>query len=167
MPNLPNMPKNAINFVCEKCDFSCSKQSNWLSHTSTSKHTNRTKMNIIEQNKFDQSYTCKYCDKHYKARNSLWYHENKCKNATIEIENQNENQKSESQDLVTYLMKQNQELMQKQNCIIEKPIEIIDSNTIIKQLIQQNKDFKDLLIEQNKTMIEAIQLSLAIKNNSA
>jgi hypothetical protein len=35
--------------------------------------------------------------------------------------------------------------------------EIIDSNTIIKQLIQQNQDFKDLLIEQNKTIIEAMK----------
>jgi hypothetical protein len=135
---MPNLPKNAVIYVCEMCDFRCSKHSNWLCHISTSKHANRTDLNKIEQNKCEQSYTCKYCDKHYKARNSLWYHENKCKNTTVEIEKPKE--KPESQDLVTYLM-------------------------------AENKEFKDLLIEQNKTIIEAmkhhsISNSNVIQNNS-
>jgi hypothetical protein len=45
-----------------------------------------------------------------------------------------------------------------QNAIPQKTdIETIDSNIVIKQLIQQNQDFKDLLIEQNKTIIEAMK----------
>ena len=36
-------------------------------------------------------------------------------------------------------------------------VTVDDSNTIIKQLIQQNQDFKELLIEQNKTIIEAMK----------
>ena len=43
------MPKNANKYYCEKCDFNCSKQSNWASHLSTRKHKNRTYSNDLEQ----------------------------------------------------------------------------------------------------------------------
>ena len=43
------MPKNAVNYYCEKCDFKCSKQSNWNKHVNTRKHRNRTLLNDIEQ----------------------------------------------------------------------------------------------------------------------
>ena len=32
------MPKNAFKFICESCDFKCSKQSNYITHLSTHKH---------------------------------------------------------------------------------------------------------------------------------
>ena len=32
------MPKNAVKYVCNKCNFSCSKESNWNNHNSTQKH---------------------------------------------------------------------------------------------------------------------------------
>ena len=37
-------PQNAKNFYCEKCDFVCSKQSEWSRHSLTSKHRNGDKM---------------------------------------------------------------------------------------------------------------------------
>ena len=43
------MPKNAVKYYCEKCDFKCSKQSNWNKHVNTHKHRNRTLLNDIEQ----------------------------------------------------------------------------------------------------------------------
>ena len=70
------MPKHANIFECEKCNFICSKQSNFNNHLITVKHKNRT--NRTEQvpenaNAFD----CE-CGRKYKARNSLWYHKKKC-----------------------------------------------------------------------------------------
>ena len=32
------MPKNAAFYECKKCDFSCSKESNWNKHLMTRKH---------------------------------------------------------------------------------------------------------------------------------
>ena len=32
------MPKNAQKFICEKCNFSCSKKSNYDKHLITRKH---------------------------------------------------------------------------------------------------------------------------------
>ena len=33
-----SMPKNAKHFICEKCTFTCSKESNWHKHLLTRKH---------------------------------------------------------------------------------------------------------------------------------
>jgi hypothetical protein len=76
------MPKNAIIFNCEYCDFACSKQSNYDKHLLSSKHKNRTNLNKKDAN---DMFSCKNCDKSYKARNSLWYHEKKCKPNIINL----------------------------------------------------------------------------------
>ena len=70
--------KVAKNFDCKPCLYSCKKESDWTKHLSTRKHKNRTNLNNIEQNSCKQLYNCKQCGKEYKARNSLWYHEQKC-----------------------------------------------------------------------------------------
>jgi hypothetical protein len=45
------MPKNAKKFYCEKCHFTCSKESNWIKHTMTLKHNNETNETNLEQKK--------------------------------------------------------------------------------------------------------------------
>jgi hypothetical protein len=71
------MPKNAEIFICQNCHFKCIKKSNYTKHISTSKHIFRTNSDILEQ-KNVEFFACKFCDKQYTARNSLWYHEKKC-----------------------------------------------------------------------------------------
>jgi hypothetical protein len=70
--------ENAEEFFCKECDFRCCKLSNWKTHTLTRKHQNRTQMNEKMPKNATASYACKKCNKTYKARNSLWYHESKC-----------------------------------------------------------------------------------------
>jgi hypothetical protein len=74
------MENKLKNFECDRCDFKCFKKGDWSRHIATDKHLNRTKNIKIEQKniKNDQKFICKFCQKSYKARNSLWYHENKC-----------------------------------------------------------------------------------------
>jgi hypothetical protein len=77
---MEKMPKDAKKYYCEHCDFKCSKESNWDKHLSTSKHTNRTILNGFEQKnakKCQPIFVCD-CGKEYRARNSLWYHKQKC-----------------------------------------------------------------------------------------
>jgi hypothetical protein len=68
--------------VCDFCDYISSKESNYKKHLLTSKHKKRSILNNLEH--FEQekaqtySYMCKKCDKTYKGRNGLWYHEQKC-----------------------------------------------------------------------------------------
>ena len=71
-------PKNAEKYICEKCDYKCSKQCDYNRHIMTSKHQNRTNLNNLEP-KNATPFTCKNCNKCYKARNSMWYHQQKCK----------------------------------------------------------------------------------------
>ena len=109
--------KNAEEYYCEKCDFTCCKKSNYDKHVLTLKHKNRTNLNILEQNK-NNIFNCKHCNKTYSARNSLWYHEKKCtpsalnaeKNADEDYTNLNE------KDLIMKLLQQNNQL---QNQLIE------------------------------------------------
>jgi hypothetical protein len=70
------MPKNAKMFECEKCNFTCSKQSNYNNHLSTAKHINRTnRTESMPENA--NTFECD-CGRKYNARNSLWYHKKKC-----------------------------------------------------------------------------------------
>ena len=72
--------KNADNFYCNSCDFKCCKKSDWMRHIATQKHSLRTKNAILNKKNAenDQPFVCKFCNRSYKARNSLWYHQNKC-----------------------------------------------------------------------------------------
>ena len=72
---MEKLPKNAQSFYCEKCDFKCSKKSNYENHLRTAKHRNRTISNDFSPK--NAEYFCE-CGKRYKARNSLWYHKKKC-----------------------------------------------------------------------------------------
>ena len=70
------MPKNAEKFVCEKCNFVSSKQSNYKNHLMTRKHKILT--NTYEKNAENATpeYVC-VCGKQYKHRQSLYNHQNK------------------------------------------------------------------------------------------
>ena len=119
------MPKNAEIFYCDSCDFVCSKKSNYEKHNLTLKHKFRTKLNNLEQMK-NTDFCCKYCNKTYNARNSLWYHEKKCtpsafnaeKNAEIVYEKGYDNgyENLQGKDLILTLLQQNNQL---QNQIVE------------------------------------------------
>jgi hypothetical protein len=115
---MKKMPENAILFECNICDFKCFKLSNYDKHLLTSKHKNRTKLNKLEPlNNFKKLFVCKNCNKEYKARNSLWYHEKKCSQQINtkkekEKEKEKENIINEKNDLIHVLITQNNELMQ-------------------------------------------------------
>ena len=110
------MPINAKIFTCEKCNFSCSKHSNWDKHMMTAKHINRT--NRTPKNA--EKYRCD-CGKEYKARNSLWYHKQNCKGIAPEPVAIISNPVDSS--LVIELLKQNQEfkemMIEQHNTIVE------------------------------------------------
>ena len=74
-------PKTPTEFYCENCNFKCSNKKDYSRHLSTAKHINRTKMGKVEQYSNEKprvSFDC-VCGKKYSARNSLWYHKQKCK----------------------------------------------------------------------------------------
>ena len=116
-------PKNAIKFYCEVCDFKCCKRVDWDRHILTRKHINRTKSVDLEQNFTPtlkrSSFICKKCNKQYKARNSLWYHENRCIFSPLDTQNDTQNDNticsedniSITKEMFMSLLKDNQEMM--------------------------------------------------------
>ena len=133
--------KNAINFNCSNCNFSCSKKSDFDRHTSTRKHeirTNTNKYELINAEKtpiHNKSYPC-HCGKFFKHASSLWNHKQKCRITEDSIDNNISNDStvtkqnnSDMVDTMMHLIKQNQEFKE---IIIEltKKDTTINNNTI-------------------------------------
>jgi phage FluMu protein Com len=117
----------------------------------TLKHKKMSNLNILEQNVAEnlQPFICKKCNKSYKARNSLWYHEKKC-NKSLEL-NFASNDK-----LVEYLVKENSEF---KNLILEalKNASVSNSNNIINNN-SNNKSF-NLQFFLNETCKDAMNIT--------
>ena len=103
--------KVAKKYCCESCDYFTSRKSSIDKHLLTAKHQNRTKLNNLEQtNCVEISYACKKCNKNYKVRNSLWYHEQKCKGVLKNTEFLPTEEDKSISMLVIELIKSNQDL---------------------------------------------------------
>jgi hypothetical protein len=121
------MPKNAEIFSCRECNFKCSKQSNWDIHILTAKHKNRTNRTEKMPKNAKTNFACE-CGKIYKARNSLWYHKQRC---NYNISNAVDTDKTTTHHL-----------------------DISSQSNIILELIRENKEFKQLVVDQNKQIQE-------------
>ena len=69
-------PKNADKFICVKCNFKCSKQSDYDKHTLTAKHkytTDTTELQPI----VSELFNCE-CGKIYKSKQGFQQHKKKC-----------------------------------------------------------------------------------------
>lgn len=124
------MPKNA-EFFCKKCNFTCSKKSNWVTHVKTKKHIHRVsgnKMEIMEIEK-NPSFICS-CGRKYSTSSGLWKHRKICASYCEITEKNADETMAPSNDMFMLLLNQNMEL------------------------IKQNQEFKTLLAEQNKNMFE-------------
>ena len=128
-------PKNAEKYSCEKCKFKCSKKSDYTRHLLTAKHQNRTNR-TQKTPKNAVIFECE-CGKVYKARNSLWYHKQRCQYSDLPESNVNEN-------IVSHH---------------------IDSNLVV-ELLKENKELRELMIEQNKQVIEIAKNSGNTTNNT-
>lgn len=154
---MKKMPKNAEIFYCEKCDFTCSKQSNYEKHLLTAKHKNRTILN--EKMPKNAEYVCE-CGKTYMARNSLWYHKKKC---TFKNETNDVNYK----DILIDTLQQHTEAMKQQQDTIEQLIPSINGN--VNNINSNNTNNFNINIFLNEhckdamnitDFIESIQLSI-------
>ena len=81
-------PKIAKKFYCCDCDYKCYKQCDYDKHILTSKHQFRTNLNDLSPKNSEKIYLCNSCNKTYKARNSLWYHQKKCLSDFEKVEEQ-------------------------------------------------------------------------------
>ena len=130
------MPKNAKEYICEDCDFICSKKSNFTKHLTTRKHKNS--YNELQE-KMPNKYYCK-CGKNYNFRQGLYTHSKKCSiinndNVNINVnDNENDNENDNNTDY-------------KFNLLIK---ETTDFKNIILDMIKQNNERQNQMIEPCK-----------------
>ena len=130
-------PKNADKFICNPCNFKCSKQCDYNRHIMTAKH-NRQQNQLEKRQKTPDHYQCE-CGKIYKERSGLWRHKKKC----TYVDNDN--------DIID------------DSSTINEPTN--DATTIL-LLLKQNQEFKTLMVEQyEKNQELQHQLVDAVKNN--
>ena len=137
------LPKIDKNFYCEKCDYTCSKSSLWDKHNLTSKH----KLMVSETKSFQKMYQCE-CGKSYTHRQSLSVHKKKCimyENSIQKIEEKYEDYSYSTQN----------------NSSSESHL-----TNVILDLVKQNQEFKDLIVEQNKQMMEMVKEGKIINNTT-
>jgi len=142
--------KNAETFLCAMCDFSCSKKSNFDSHLLTRKHKKNENGNPMEtletacdEKKFQKcqkmpsdAFTCEFCEKSYKNKSGLWKHSKICHETAAP------KQESKDNELISKLIQQNMDL------------------------VSQNQEFKQMMVEQNKTLLEIANKTTIVNNNN-
>ena len=137
-------PKIAKNFFCETCYYNCCKNSDWKKHLMTYKHKKSTEStnNIA---KIAESFCCENCQKNYKDRTGLWRHKKKCVQPPENFKDKDKDKDKEqdsplTQSMMVELIKQNQSIM------------------------MENKEFKELIIEQNKQLLALAKKPSSITN---
>ena len=138
-------PKNNTNYYCENCNYVSSNKKDYKRHLSTRKHSMLT--NAYE--KTPKHFTCD-CGKIFKHKQSLYRHDQSCLYGVKKPLDNVENHNRASTETIIQILKQN------------------------KELITNNHEFKTLLVEQNKMMLEQQdenkllqkQLIEAVKENS-
>ena len=110
--------KNIDKFVCDVCDYSCSKKGDWNRHILRPKHIKLT--NMIQQDTENDSkdintlnqYMCN-CGNKYKHHSGLWRHKKQCTYQDSKMETTNVAQTDEINELkgfMKYLMQENSEM---------------------------------------------------------
>jgi len=133
--------KVAKKYTCLQCDYTTYKRSSYDKHLSTGTHSVNTTINknSIEVAKSCQQHICEKCNKIYNSRVGLWKHMKICI-----IPNPPEE---------TPLLENNTIRVNSVDTLIQT------QTTLILELVKQNQEFKQLLLDQNKTMIEVAKNS--------
>ena len=121
------VPKSSENFNCKFCDYNTSRKSQYERHLFTSKHINTTfrlqNTTFLVPN-VPKVYICSNCNKEYKHHSSLSKHKNVCnyKNTDDIIEDKEDKEDKQNKD------------------------------ELIQYLINENKEFKNLILEVCKNI---------------
>ena len=132
--------KNCPKFHCESCDYKTSKKSSYDDHLLTLKHLKSINSNQNLPKNCSKQLICENCNKTYKDYSGLWRHKKKC-NISNNIDNNIDN---------NVKMEDNFELSKEQ----------------IFSILQHNNELQQMLIEQNKTIIELSKNNQINSNNT-
>ena len=156
--NRINNMSSSLKFKCDICNITINTKKEYEVHLLTKKHYNRTHPTSEPPPK--KIFTCKKCDKEYSARNSLWYHEIKCEVVKQIIIKEKEKEKGEEKKenhIISPIIPQTD------NVCLSMMMDLIKQNQAI---LLENNEFKELIIEQNKKIIDIVKEGKTITNNT-
>jgi hypothetical protein len=135
-------------YICNICKTSTNNKKDYNKHLLTLKHKTRTSLTTIEPInpivfKNDNAHCCKRCNKKYKARNSLWYHEKKCKFQKINLEITDE--KNVNDDGSDNDLEADSEL--NQNIVIPPGSDMKVLTSLVLELVKSNTDLQKQVID--------------------
>ena len=120
-------------YFCEVCDYKTVRKSSYDDHLLSRKHN---KSMFVNQNlqKICNEFICQKCNKKYKDNSGLWRHKKKCNGSDfVDVEQNNENiiqkNNSEKDELINYLIKENQEFKNLILEIVKKDTYQVTNNT--------------------------------------
>jgi hypothetical protein len=148
---MPKNAKNAENFFCEKCNFTCSKESNYIKHLATRKHQIRTNTKKYEEKmpkNAATAYECE-CGRVYKHASSLWNHKKKCAPCITEIPKKTEDS----------------EVILKNNTETDLDYKSLFLNAL-DQMREERKEFMQIRKKQDDIMMEMIDKVGNTTNNT-
>ena len=105
-----NTSKSDPKFICESCDFKCSKRGDYNRHILTGKHKKMCNVTFSDPNLHNYINQCNNCSKIYKSRNGLWLHSKKCKEEKKEATPKSEDEIKLLTNLVLEVVKSNADL---------------------------------------------------------
>ena len=144
-------PKVAKIFNCEKCDYVCSKESDFNKHLMTRKHQKMhigNEMEIAKMEKKQTEFKCSNCEKIYKTNCGVWKHNKKCKEFNNTVNNTDN-------EFIKLLIKENADFKDLIHNIL---IDIVkNNNTTINNTVNNNKTF-NLQFFLNETCKDAMNL---------
>ena len=130
-------PEKEQKFICKLCDFSCSKKANYTRHLDTEKHklalsatlaTDESSEKPQKEQKSAKLFRCDICDKAYKDKTGLWRHKKKCGVPAANLVCQNAQPVAETSSQI--------------------------SPELVLQVLEKNKELTEVVMEQNKTIME-------------
>ena len=121
------LQKVAQEFYCKKCDYITCRKSSFNKHNLSTKHVGDYKETTKSCTKVAQEFVC-ICGKQYQHHSSLWKHHKVCK--------------SKLEDTAT------------KGDHVGVPNNMI--STLFREQLQENKELKEFIIEQNKQIIELV-----------
>ncbi len=177
------MPKLCSSFYCKICDYTTSKKSTFINHNSSVKHKKMDLETFGDQimpklcSKVGSNFYCKSCDYTTSKKSSFINHNLSTKHKKMDLENQIMPKLCQTIYKCDFCNKEfrfrSGLWKHKQKCNIKEHISTDETNineTEVKELIQylmkENTEFKQLIFEQNKQMIELAKNSGNNNNNT-
>ena len=142
---LTKNPKNTHKqFDCKICLFKCSNKKDYNRHLTTAKHQRLSDVNDTDNSNDTNTFNC-ICGKIYKQLSGLSRHKRYCNYYDNVVQSHTNTEIINNNDMVQtmiHLIKQNQDL------------------------IVSNQEFKELIIQQNKAIIELSKKDTTTNNNT-